>query len=140
MLIRTGTIAALAALIASSATAAQDQWPICASGKRTTCIVDGDTFWRQGIKYRILGYDAPESGDGARCASERALADRATRQLQSLMTGPGIQYEAQGKDRYGRVLTRVMTQQGDVAEQMIELGLGHAYQGGYRDRNQWCQS
>jgi hypothetical protein len=34
----------------------------------------------------------------------------------------------------------VMTPQGDIADQMIGLGLGRAYRGGYRDRNQWCQS
>ncbi|MGK8642926.1 thermonuclease family protein [Brucella anthropi] len=86
------------------------------------------------------GYDAPEAGEGARCGQERALADRATRQLQRLMSTPGIQYRDQGEDRYGRVLTQVMTQHGDIADQMIKLGLGHAYRGGYRDRNQWCQS
>lgn len=140
MQIRTGFIAALAALATSSAPAAQDHWPICTSGKRNTCIVDGDTFWLQGVKHRIVGYDAPEAGDGARCGQERALADRATQQLQHLMSAPGIQYQVQGEDRYGRTLTRVMTPQGDIADQMIGLGLGRAYRGGYRDRNQWCQS
>lgn len=139
MHIRAG-IAALAALTTSLPATAQDQWPICTTGKRTTCIVDGDTFWRDGIKYRIVGYDAPEAGEGARCGQERALADRATQQLQRLMSTPGIQYRDQGEDRYGRVLTQVMTQHGDIADQMIKLGLGHAYRGGYRDRNQWCQS
>lgn len=121
-------------------TPAHGSWPTCTNGKRTTCIVDGDTFWFQGIKYRIIGYDAPEAGDGARCDQERALADRATQQLQHLMSAPGIQYHVQGKDRYGRVLTRVVTPQGDIADQMINLGLGRAYRGGFRDRYQWCQS
>ncbi|CAH0343609.1 hypothetical protein RHI9324_05346 [Rhizobium sp. CECT 9324] len=134
MHIRTGIMAALAALATSSAPAAQDHWPVCTSGKRNTCIVDGDTFWLQGIKHRIVGYDAPEAGDGARCGQERALADRATQQLQHLMSAPGIQYQVQGEDRYGRTLTRVMTPQGDIADQMIGLGLGRAYRGGYRDR------
>ncbi|QIB41570.1 thermonuclease family protein (plasmid) [Rhizobium oryzihabitans] len=84
----------------------------------------------------MVGYDAPEAGEGARCGQERALADRATQQLQRLMSTPGIQYRDQGEDRYGRVLTQVMTQHGDIADQMIKLGLGHAYRGGYRDRNQ----
>jgi micrococcal nuclease len=75
----------------------------------------------------------------ARCGQERALADQATRQLQQLMRSPGVEYYDRGEDRYGRVLTRVMTPQGDIADQMISLGFGHAYRGGYRDRNQWCQ-
>lgn len=128
----------LAALVLP--TPAHGSWPICTSGKRITCIVDGDTFWRDGTKYRILGYDAPEAGDGARCEKERVLADRATQQLQQLMSTPGIQYRDQGQDRYGRVLTRVLTENGDVADQMISLGFGHSYRGGFRDRNQWCRS
>lgn len=139
--IRIGITAALVALAASSApAAAQDQWPICTNSKRITCIVDGDTFWREGVKYRIVGYDAPEAGDGARCGQERTLAERATQQLQQLMSTPGIQYRDQGQDRYGRVLTRVLTETGDVADQMISLGYGHSYRGGFRDRNQWCRS
>ena len=33
----------------------------CGSGKRVTCVVDGDTFWLKGEKIRVQGYDAPET-------------------------------------------------------------------------------
>ena len=30
------------------------------SGPRVTCVVDGDTFWHDGLKYRAFGFDTPE--------------------------------------------------------------------------------
>lgn len=55
-------------------------FPICASGARTTCVVDGDTFWLDGIKYRISDIDTPEISE-PRCAEEKALGEQATIRL-----------------------------------------------------------
>ena len=36
-------------------------WTVCQQGEvRYNCIVDGDTFWLQGEKYRLSGVDNPE--------------------------------------------------------------------------------
>jgi endonuclease YncB( thermonuclease family) len=64
--------------------------PICGRGKRITCIVGGDTFWLDGIKYRLQGVNTPESGDKAHCPKERQWADAATARLQQLMQMPGL--------------------------------------------------
>jgi endonuclease YncB( thermonuclease family) len=54
----------------------------CGSGKRVTCVVDGDTFWQDGVKIRMEGYDTPEPQTGI-CGGvrERQLAARATSRL-----------------------------------------------------------
>jgi hypothetical protein len=57
---------------------------LCAPGPRTTCVVDGDTFWLQGEKVRIADINAPET-HGAECLLELTLGDRATLRL---MLGP----------------------------------------------------
>ena len=46
----------------TSATVTLEAMPlkICGSGRRSSCIVDGDTFWLKGAKYRIANIDTPE--------------------------------------------------------------------------------
>ncbi|MBP8937210.1 thermonuclease family protein [Shinella sumterensis] len=117
----------------------QEAWPLCGRDKRVTCIVDGDTFWYRRVKYRVENIDAPEAGNGAQCGRERALADEATHYFQMLMRGPKLHFEEMGKDRYGRILARVATSDGDIGERMIVRGLARAYEGGYRNRDYWCQ-
>ncbi|KAB2663304.1 thermonuclease family protein [Brucella tritici] len=123
-----------------SAQAADTNWPICGRGKRITCIVDGDTFWMDRVKYRLQGVNAPEAGDGARCAKERNMADAATVRLQELMQRPGLTFQRRGNDRYGRVLVTVRTADGeDVAALMVKSGHGRTYYGGYHDPMEWCR-
>src|SRR5687768_8337011 len=51
-------------------------FPICGGASRSTCIVDGDTFWLEGTKYRIADIDTPEVSNFG-CPAEKALGDRA---------------------------------------------------------------
>lgn len=61
---------------------------LCHHGGGTNCVVDGDTFWFRGDKYRIADIDTPET-HGPRCAAEGELGSMATRRLQALMNaGP----------------------------------------------------
>ncbi|HVK90738.1 MAG TPA: hypothetical protein VM468_04905 [Mycoplana sp.] len=49
---------------------------ICSGAVRTTFVVDGDTLWLEGIKYRIADIDTPEISE-SKCAWERELGARA---------------------------------------------------------------
>lgn len=82
-------------------------FPICAAGARITCVVDGDTFWLDGIKYRISDIDTPEISE-PRCASERELGERAKYRLQSLLNGGafGLKAGLRDEDKYGRNCAR----------------------------------
>lgn len=112
--------------------AAGGSMPLCGSGPRTDCVVDGDTLWLGREKIRLAGIDAPES-DG-RCASERDLAARAKSRLAELMTGArGI--ERQGIDRYGRTLAVITTDKGSINEALIVENLARPWQG---RRQPWC--
>ena len=75
-------VAAIAITLPTGATA--HPMPICGTGKRITCIVDGDTFWLDRVKYRIADIDTPEV-DHAHCLAERALGLKATRRLAEIM-------------------------------------------------------
>ncbi|MEY9785403.1 thermonuclease family protein [Sinorhizobium fredii] len=137
-------IGAVAATISISGTGhTQDQagedWPICGYGKRITCVVDGDTFWMQGQKYRVYGVDAPEAGEGARCEKERKKAEEATRLLQYVLQSSGLKFTTHGTDRYGRTLVSVRANQGDAEVALIKSNLAVPYEGGRRDPMQWCR-
>lgn len=126
-------------MIGSHALAAGGQWHICDSPSRVTCIVDGDTFWAEGVKYRIRGIDAPEAGDGAHCLRERERADAATRRLRDLMSAGPPRLIFAGQDRYGRELVDVEVNEADVGAAMIAEGFAREFKRGQkRDGQLWC--
>lgn len=63
--------------------------PICHGGHRAdrhlTCIVDGDTGWEHGVKWRYEAIDAPEMPAHAECRAEAAKALQARDRLRELM-------------------------------------------------------
>ena len=119
-------------------TASAADWPLCGDDRRVTCVVDGDTFWLNREKIRIVDLDAPERGQRARCRKERRAAERSTRTLQRLLRGGDVRIVRTGTDRYGRMLARVRTFSGDVSKQMIAAGAVRPY-GWRRDRRRWCR-
>ncbi|MEP3844247.1 MAG: hypothetical protein ABJM43_02700 [Paracoccaceae bacterium] len=74
-------------LFSSSANAIEQ----CGSGKRVTCVVDGDTIWLEGEKIRLMGFDTPETTTNI-CggSSEVRLGRQATRRLVGLMNQGGL--------------------------------------------------
>lgn len=75
----------------------------CGWTRRHTCILDGDTGWQDGRKWRMTGVDAPEVC-GAECARERELAGQSTARIIELMTS-GYCIIWNGKDdRFARAL------------------------------------
>lgn len=112
------------------------QFGFCHSGAGTNCVVDGDTFWFQGEKVRVMDIDAPETHP-PRCAEEAALGARATQRLQALMNAGPFSLETGDRDtdRYGRAL-RVVTRGGQsIGEMLVAEGLAREWDGA---RHPWC--
>lgn len=112
------------------------RFAFCHSGGGTNCVVDGDTFWFGGTRYRIADIDTPET-HGPRCADEAALGARATDRLQQLLNaGPFTLEEGdRDADRYGRKL-RVVTRGGEsIGGKLVDEGLARTWG---RARRPWC--
>jgi len=110
---------------------------ICGSGRRVNCVVDGDTFWMEGEKIRILDIDTPELSP-SRCAEEERLGRAAKTRLHELLNTGAVTLHRAGRDRdrYGRLLRRVEVGGQPVGAVLIGEGLARPYAGG---RRSWCK-
>ncbi|WP_439569383.1 thermonuclease family protein [Sphingopyxis sp.] len=109
---------------------------ICHSGGGSSCVVDGDTFWFAGDKYRIADIDTPETHP-ARCAEEAALGAAATERLHEWLNAGAFSLESAGRDadQYDRKL-RIVTRGGtSVGAVLVADGLARPWEG---RRRPWC--
>jgi endonuclease YncB( thermonuclease family) len=82
-------------------------------------VIDGDTIFADGMKYRIHGIDAPEiDQSGGQSAKKRLVA---------LLNHNTVQIEITDVDRYGRKVARLYTTAGDIGLRMVETGYARAY-------------
>ena len=109
---------------------------LCAEGPRTTCVVDGDTFWLNGEKVRIADINAPET-HSAGCPAEQTLGDRATRRLIALLNAGPFELAIEGRatDRYGRSLRVVRRAGRSLGAELVSEGLAEPWRG---KRSDWC--
>lgn len=103
---------------------------------RRTCLVDGDTGWQGGVKWRMLNVDAPEIDDKAQCDAERQKARGSLDRLAALMAD-GYSIKSSGKnDKFGRVLVDVVLSDGrNAGTVLLEERLTQRWP---NDGNVWC--
>ncbi|WP_128292026.1 thermonuclease family protein [Afifella aestuarii] len=125
--------------VAISSAAAGEMLPICTGGNRAarkvTCVVDGDTGWEAGVKWRAIDVDTPEIGHAA-CIRERQLGERARDRLRELMSdGYTIEWVHE-RGNFGRELATVRLSDGrDAGQVLIEEGLSQRWP---NEGNVWC--
>lgn len=109
-----------------------------AAGERiqVTSVHDGDTFRLGAERIRILGMDAPEIGDGAKCDQEQRAAVAARDYLETALRSDDVHIERHGFDVYGRTLARVYVDGRDIADAMLGEGLARPYVP--RRHGDWC--
>jgi endonuclease YncB( thermonuclease family) len=108
----------------------------CHDGGGTNCVVDGDTFWFRGEKYRITDIDTPET-HGPHCVAEGELGAQATRRLRALLNAGRFSLERgeRDTDRYGRALRVVMREGESIGDRLVAEGLARSWDG---SRHPWC--
>ncbi len=114
---------------------------ICFGGDRAarkvTCIVDGDTGWEAGVKWRLYSVDTPELSNPG-CSNERSTAIAARDRLRDLMR-KGYSIEWIGSSgNYGRKLVRIRLADGRYAGRvLIQEGLAQPWP---NTGNVWCNT
>ncbi|WP_372574736.1 thermonuclease family protein [Ruegeria jejuensis] len=100
-------------------------------------VVDGDTIRINGHRYRLSGYDTPETFQ-AQCDSERALGERAKQRLTQLISKHGgiTLWVKSRKDQFGRFIANGSVGDIDVGHILISEGLAQPYFVG--PRSSWC--
>lgn len=126
--------------------------PALIDGQDRIDVVDGDTVDAGGTRYRLVGFDAPETYR-AQCGSERQLGNRASDRLRGLIAEgavlltpvscscrPGT-LEGTPSCNYGRRCAKLTAHGEDVAAIMIREGLARSYVCGATScphRPGWC--
>ncbi len=108
----------------------------CGPAPRTTCVVDGDTFWLEGEKVRLADINAPETA-GARCPSEAERGAAAKQRLLALLNAGPFRLERadRDRDRYGRLLRVVLRDGRSIGAMLVAEGLAEPWRG---RRSHWC--
>ncbi len=113
--------------------------PLLAAPQYRGCY-DGDTCYFDlpegaNLPVRLLGVDTPERK--GRCPEEKVLALAAKGFSEgALRSARQIELRRAGKDKYGRILARVLLNGQDLADLLIQAKLGRPYKGG--KRLSWC--
>jgi endonuclease YncB( thermonuclease family) len=108
-------------------------FPICGASRRVTCVVDGDTFWHNRVKYRLADIDAPEVTK-PQCRAEAKQGQAATYRLAALLNAGRIELHSKGLDRYRRTLVTVMRSGRSIGGQLVSEGLARRW----GDKRGWC--
>lgn len=100
-------------------------------------LIDGDTADVGGDRFRLVGYDTPETYK-PQCKYEKALGEEATRRARQLVRDAGTVdfIILPGRDKYGRGLARIILHGNDLGDILITEGLARRYTRGRRKG--WC--
>lgn len=109
---------------------------LCSGTARYTCVVDGDTFWLDGVKIRIADINTPEVSQ-PQCSDEAVLGRKASVRLAELLSGASLDLRTadRDEDRYGRKLRIVERDGRSVGQMLVAEGLAQEWRG---RRESWC--
>lgn len=95
----------------------------------TASVVDADTLEIGGVRVRLTGVDAPESGQKCRDAGGRFVrcGTIAANALSAWLNRNPVSCEIEDKDRYGRLIGKCSVRGDDVQEWLVSHGHALAY-------------
>lgn len=132
-------------LVPSVTFANPDILEMCINGqkrsKTETCLVDGDTIWLNGVKYRLKDFDTPEPTTRI-CGgkAEIKLAHQASDRLLFILNSNDWTIETYGREQGGsgkRTLATISVGGRDVGDILIEERLARRWPDG---DEWWCSN
>jgi micrococcal nuclease len=103
------------------------------------CVIDGDTLvdGASGVRYRFANIDAPETGDGARCANEAQRGELARLAVVAITNrAKTVTVRRTWRlDQYGRRIAFVYADGVDIGEALVAKGFARPWRG---KREKWC--
>ena len=109
---------------------------LCGGEAGINCVVDGNTFWQNGIKIRLADIDVPDI-EPSHCAGERQKATAAKLRLQALLNGDTFVLSASGRgdDQHGGKYRITMRAGRSIGDQLVAEGLARRWTG---QTASWC--
>lgn len=102
----------------------------------TVTLADLPPIFGDHITVRFAGIDTPEIK--GTCEEEKTVARQAQAFTQKLMVqAQKIELQEPKRDKYFRILAKVMADGQEIAQELIKAGLAVSYDGGKKKR--WCE-
>lgn len=112
------------------------RFALCGAGSGTNCVVDGNTFWQDGIRIQLADIDVP-GVEVARCPSEKQKAVAAKLRLQAILNDGTFVLSGSNRrdDLNGGKLRIAMRAGRSIGDQMVSEGLARRWTG---QSSSWC--
>ncbi|MBB3568666.1 thermonuclease family protein [Rhizobium sp. BK491] len=109
---------------------------LCGAGSGTNCVVDGNTFWQDGIRIQLADIDVPDAGT-ARCPSEKQRGVAARLRLQAILNDGNFVLSGSNRrdDPNGGKLRIAMRAGRSLGDQMVSEGFARRWTG---QATSWC--
>jgi len=103
--------------------------------------VDGDTFAIGARRFRLLGWDSPESGNSARCHAEHEIGLKAEAQAILLTrAAKTVTFHIQGRDEFDRETAYIYLDNIPVGQLLAKDGLSAEHSSGKdAEKPDWCR-
>jgi endonuclease YncB( thermonuclease family) len=109
---------------------------LCGGTTGANCVVDGNTFWQNGVKIRLADIDVPDA-DPSRCGGERQKGAAAKLRLQTLLNDGtfALSGSARSEDQHGGKFRIAMRAGRSIGDQLVAEGLARRWTG---QTASWC--
>ena len=109
---------------------------LCGGGSGTNCVIDGNTFWQDGVRIQLADVDVPDA-DAARCPGERQKAVAAKLRLQALLNDGTFVLSGSNRDddQNGGKMRIAMRAGRSIGDQLVSEGLARHWTG---QASSWC--